>query len=150
MKPSPLQLESHYFTKIRILARDGAIDDSQNEFKCALAYALDSTNRRRRRVTLKLSLASFPDTAPAYTGEFEIVGFFVVVDDWPEDKISPLVTANGPSVLYGAVREMIMNLTSRLTHGPILIPTMHFPPIQEESSAAAATKNVRAKVKPTK
>lgn len=147
MQTSPLQLEGHHFTRIQISAREGAPDGSQNKVECQLAYAVDNTNPRRHRVALTLKLGELPDTTPAYAGEFEIVGFFAVVDAWPEDKIAQLVTANGPSVLYGAVREMIINLTSRLAHGPIQIPTVRFPPLEEEKPVSKAKKVARKRAK---
>jgi preprotein translocase subunit SecB len=150
MQPSPLQLEGHHFTRIQISAREGAPDESQNKVECQLAYAVDNTNPRRHRVALTLRLSEFPDTTPAYTGEFEIVGFFAVVDAWPEEKIGQLITANGPSVLYGAVREMIITLTSRLAHGPIQIPTVRFPPLEEDLHAPKAKKVARKRAKATK
>ncbi len=150
MQPSPLQLEGHHFTRIQISAREGAADDSQNKVECELGYGVDNTNPRRHRVTLKLKLSEFPDKTPAYTGEFEIVGYFVVVDAWPEDKIAQLVTANGPSVLYGSVREMVINLTCRLPHGPISIPTVRFPPLVEEKPEPKAEKVARKRIKTAK
>jgi hypothetical protein len=50
---------------------------------------------------------------PFYTGEFVAVGFFRVRPDFPADQATKLVAVTGTSMLYGAVREMVANLTAR-------------------------------------
>lgn len=41
-----------------------------------------------------------------------------------ERRVRALV--NGVSLLYGAVREMVSNITSRSTHGQLLLPSLSF------------------------
>ena len=41
------------------------------------------------------------------------MGLFRVVDGWPPEKLPLLVEANGAALLYGAIRELLLNLTSR-------------------------------------
>lgn len=113
MNPSPLQLERYFFSKIQIDAHlDGDpkvanIMDSEVETGQALE------NSRRFQVVLRLKLRAPEKRQTTYTGEFHAVGFFHVVDDWPEKALSQLVETNGAALLYGAIRETLCNLTSR-------------------------------------
>lgn len=42
--------------------------------------------------------------------------------DLPEN----LATVNGASLLWSAIREQVLNITSRMQAGPIMLPTVHF------------------------
>ena len=44
-----------------------------------------------------------------YTFRVVMVGFFYVLEGFPDDKVAPLVETNGPAVLYSAVREQSDN-----------------------------------------
>lgn len=63
---------------------------------------------------------------PPYTAEFEVVGFFAVVETFPEKRRTGMVQANAPAVLFGAVREMLTNLTSRGPYPAINLNTVTF------------------------
>lgn len=151
MQTSPLQLEAHHFTRIDISALEGEVERSDLRIGCTPSYAVDEDNPRRHRVSLKLVMEAKSDTWPPYVGEVEVVGYFKVLDGWPEEKILELVSVNGPSVLYGAIREMILNLTGRFPHGAIQIPTVRFPPMEKEEPKKKAKKKVaRKRVKSAK
>ena len=47
--------------------------------------------------------------------------------DLPEN----LATVNGASVLWSAVREQVLNITSRMQAGPVMLPTVHFRDLKE-------------------
>ena len=147
MKPSPLQLEAHHFTRIDISAREGEIDRNDLPMLCETGYAVDEENPRRHRVSLKLMIEARPNTRPPYIGEVEVVGYFKVLDGWPEDKMMDLVSVNGPSVLYGAIREMIVNLTGRFSHGAVQIPTVRFPPMDKKEPRKPVKKVARKRAK---
>lgn len=147
MQTSPLQLEAHHFTRIDISAREGEVEKADLRIRCTPSYAVDEDNPRRHRVSLKLVMDSKPDTRPPYVGEIEVVGYFKVLDSWPEEKIIDLVSVNGPSVLYGAIREMILNLTARFPHGAIPIPTVRFPPMEKEEPKKRVKKVAQKRAK---
>lgn len=42
--------------------------------------------------------------------------------DLPEN----LATVNGASLLWSAIREQVLNITSRMQAGPVMLPTVHF------------------------
>lgn len=42
--------------------------------------------------------------------------------DLPEN----LATVNGASLIWSAIREQVLNITSRMQAGPVMLPTVHF------------------------
>jgi preprotein translocase subunit SecB len=62
---------------------------------------------------MRLKLLSPQENSPCYTAEVHAVGVFRVQEGWPEERIVELVEANGAALLYGAIRELLCNLTSR-------------------------------------
>jgi len=113
MKPSPLQLERHFFTKILVEAHPDAEATNQGELHAQVEVARGTNDARKYQLTLCLKLQPVTEKKPPYTAELHIVGLVRVVDAWPEEKVQQLVQANGPALLYGAAREMLCNLTSR-------------------------------------
>ena len=61
-----------------------------------------------------------------YEGKVEFLGQFQVSDSLPEEKRLRAVTVNGASILYGAVREMVANVTARGPHPMITLPSLSF------------------------
>lgn len=49
---------------------------------------------------------------------------------------------NGISLLYGAVREMVGNITSRAVHGPFHLPALNFSDLVQNGPAPAGAENV--------
>lgn len=69
----------------------------------------------------------------------------------PED----LASVNGASLLWSAVREQVLTITSRMNAGPVMLPTVHFHDLKKPSASAepaaalpaAAVKKVRRPAK---
>lgn len=53
-----------------------------------------------------------------------------------ERRVRALV--NGVSLLYGAVRDQVMTITSRSVHGPFLLPSVSFADLASPKAEAAA------------
>ena len=66
-----------------------------------------------------------------------IAGYFVVHEKYPTLKIKDLIEVTGASILYGACREMLANLTARGSHGVVSLPSVSFVPPRKESAATA-------------
>jgi preprotein translocase subunit SecB len=113
MNPSPLQLERHFFTKVQIDSNPAGKVGAANQVNCAVEIGQAADDPKRYQVTLRLKLLSSPQNDACYTGEVHAVGLFRVVDGWPPEKLPLLVEANGAALLYGAIRELLLNLTSR-------------------------------------
>lgn len=68
----------------------------------------------------------------------------------PED----LAAVNGASILWSAVREQVLTITSRMRAGPVVLPSVHFHDLKKRNEAsevaappAAAAKRVRRSAK---
>jgi preprotein translocase subunit SecB len=61
-----------------------------------------------------------------YRLDFAAVGFFEIDQDFEHNDIERLVRINGSSVLYSALRELVLIITSRSAWGPITLPTINF------------------------
>lgn len=68
----------------------------------------------------------------------------------PED----LVAVNGPALVWGAIREQVMNMTARMPAGPALLPSVNFHDLKKSARAERAGSSSEAKPaeaeKPTK
>lgn len=124
---SPLQLEHYFFTHIEIHTHPDADVEHGTGFGAEVQCARHEDDPHRWMITLTVSLKGEDDEAPPpYTGEFEIVGMFRVADDYPEDKVAKLAHINGAAILYGTIREMVVNLTTRGPFPPVMLPTTTF------------------------
>lgn len=50
-----------------------------------------------------------------------------------------LAAVNGASLLWSAVREQVMTISSRMLAGPVLLPTMNFHDLKNDTQAAEPT-----------
>lgn len=62
----------------------------------------------------------------------------------PED----LAAVNGASMLWGAVREQVTTITSRMRAGPVVMPSMNFHDLKKNHEAAGAPAAAAAPAKP--
>jgi preprotein translocase subunit SecB len=138
MKPSQLQLERHFFSKIHVTSNVDGARDVPNTLQCQLEVARSTDGDQRFQVTLNLKLGSPSPKKAFYSGEFEVVGFFKVMGSLDKTKIDDFVQANGAAMLFGATREMILNLTSRGPWPAVRLSSFHFVPdpagVQGQSS----------------
>jgi len=74
--------------------------------------------------------------------------------EWVGKKNDPvetldLIVVNGASILYGAIREMVSNVTSRGMAGPLLLPSLSFidnkPSLMAQGAGPANSPGVGAK-----
>ncbi|RYZ83860.1 MAG: hypothetical protein EOP06_19150 [Proteobacteria bacterium] len=118
---SPIQTRRHWIRKIVFEPRLKTIEES----KCEVGISVKERKCGDHwHVKLNVRLQAEQDGDTNYRGQFEFEGIFDVHPDFPKDKITDLVRMNGGAILYGAVRELILTLTSRSNHGPFEMPTM--------------------------
>jgi len=88
-------------------------------------------------VVLRLKISSPPKEEACYTGEIHAVGLFHVMNGWPAEKIQLLVSANGAALLYGAIRELLLNLTARGPWPEVLLNSMTFTQPKDQPKSEA-------------
>jgi preprotein translocase subunit SecB len=139
MKPSPLQLEQHFFTKVHVDAHPDSDPAAKAELQGQVEVARAERDPKRYQLTLRLKLVAAGDKKPQYTAEITVVGVVRVADGWPNPAVQQLVQANGSALLYGAAREMLCNLTAR---GPWPMLRLHSVTFVQTPKAANAAEPV--------
>lgn len=141
MKVSPLQPKGIAFEEVSIeCARDEdgnsipAIDfDFQNvRLQCEVGHAEYEENPEAPTgdsllVSVRLKIGNTEGKIAPYTLNIAVSGLFkwLPKDTTPEQR-KDLTVVNGATILYGAIREMTLNITSRSASGPILLPAVNF------------------------
>lgn len=129
MNGSPLQLGNCYFTEIRISSRSDAKDDETNLVDVTVeaeAFKRAQETPRQWFVDLRVKINPKEGAKPGYFGEVDALGTFEVDPGWPEDQIEKLVSVNGAGMIYGAIRELVCNLTARGFWNMLVLPTYSF------------------------
>ena len=74
-----------------------------------------------------------------YLIDVEVAG--VVLLPKGAEKLGPaddLVTVNGAALLWSAIREQLLTLTSRMPAGPVMLPTVHFHDLKQSPAPVTA------------
>lgn len=140
-----LQLEHYHFTECVVVARDVEFDDIEVEgpYPSFAKQKIHSTvniatqesddNPHSFLLTLEIECDPEDNSSFPYLFSFKVEGVFECnysEDDLEERK--KYVVCNGSSMLYGAVREVLITLTSRQKYGPLLLPTTSFMNMQHD------------------
>ena len=146
LSASPLRILNHSFTSIQVDAVDAQEASGGISLTTRRFLRPHREHPRQFMVTLELKFGSQDEEQIApYFGQIHIEGEFQVADSFPEERVEELVQVTGASILFGACREMLANLTARSTFGMISLPSVSFvePPTAKKKSAkkkAAPTK----------
>jgi len=126
---SALRLEKHFFTKIELRPNMDAKPGGASSLACGVqtAKATDDPTRYQITLTVTLDHNTAASAKSHYSGVIEVVGFFRVAKGYGDDP-ERLVNISGSSLLYGAAREMVCNLTARGPWPMLTLPTMNFTP----------------------
>lgn len=128
---SPLSLDRYVFKRIEITAverSEEAGESTANQINATVASSRHQSEENRFMLTLEINLLEDPSSLlkPFYTGTLIIEGYFSISTHLPKEKWEELVIVNGTSLLFGAVREMVVNLTSRGPWPPVMLRTVGF------------------------
>jgi preprotein translocase subunit SecB len=125
---SALQLKSHVFPLVNLRANatgthEGKINLDQH---LVCVPVPDQPNHWQLEITLNQKSVD-PQKPFFYDLDIHVAGIVEWIgEDLPADKKEQLVQVNGLGVLYGAAREMVLNLTSRSVFGPFCLPALNF------------------------
>lgn len=125
---SAIQIRRHHFTKVDIECHPDCTErPEQEDLNIELAYSQPEIEISSGMWTMAIDVrfGPGPDGTPVrYRGHLAIRGHFEVHPDFDPAKTDDLVRLNGGSLLFGAVREMILLITSRSTRGPLELATL--------------------------
>jgi len=152
-KSSPLKILNHEFTTIELQASSDQDPSGELELSTDRKFGVDPDNKLQRFCELTVTFGSLKDEEPApYSGRITANGVFHISEDYAEHRRDQLIEVTAVSILYGACREMLANLTARSTHGLLSLPSVSFYDPNSatakkaaKKSAAIATKKVAKK-----
>jgi len=70
-----------------------------------------------------------------YMLDIQAVGVFTISDSVEESKRNQLIFECGAALVYGAIREMVANITSRSVFGRLMLPTPTFQGLYEQQKS---------------
>jgi len=139
MRASPLQLKHLLFTKVLVdpevpfeeadtfkhgeFSFEGVVFDVNLTTAQAAGQEADP---RDFMIKLHVGISNKKDTHAPYKIDIGVVGLFTVSEVILLEDRNNIVTVNGASMLYGAIREQVATLTSRSYLGSMVLPTMDF------------------------
>lgn len=132
MKLAPLQLTDYFVVSLRVEAMadyDPAkpqnldVANLQVVEKCV---RMDGDHPTRFTIDLVIKQDAMEGKNLPYAYDLHMVGFIEVRPGFPADHLQHSVETNGPSMLFGAAREILRSATGRGPYGPVLIPSTTF------------------------
>lgn len=139
MRASPLQLKHLLFTRILVdpevpfeqadtfKAGEFSFEDVVFHVNLTAAVAAgQEENPHDFMIKLHVGISNEKDTRAPYKIDIGVLGLFTCSEKIEIEDRNNIVTVNGASVLYGAIREQVATLTSRSYLGSMVLPTMDF------------------------
>lgn len=178
MMPSPIQLLQLTFKRVYVeIDQAHAPAEQPNPMTTVFVFdgvsitteiglaEIDMTHERGQMylVSLQLLIDNQPSAAEPdrkfspYRIDIEAAGI-ILLPKGAEKLASPhdLVTVNGAALLWSAIREQLLTLTSRMPAGPVMLPTVHFHDLKQSTlepignpspqTETPANKSARSKV----
>lgn len=99
----------------------------------------ESGEDRAYIVSLGIVVDNSEGKAAPYRLDLNALGVIEVSDKVEKEARADLAAVNGTSIIYGAIRELVTNLTSRCIPGPLLLPTMDFRDHVEKRPAVSSS-----------
>lgn len=136
MRASPVKLKHYHFTQLSITPVDGFSPDleadepypSFSNAQFGAAVRLAESGDGANLFILRVHLTGEPKKEMVFPYRFSIEAEAVLACSSADDVRTQrdLVAVNGAALLYSAMREILLNLTFRFPHGPMLLPSVHF------------------------
>lgn len=131
MRLAPLHLTDYFITELLFTA-NSKFDPKQevpiqpDDFQIGIETLPTKDDPRHWQVVLKLQHQPPAEANVPCRLTVEIVGYFVVMEGIKEDCIERLVQTNGPSMLYGILREVVRDTSARGPYPPVMLPSTSF------------------------
>jgi preprotein translocase subunit SecB len=124
---SPLQLKSHWFPVVNVRATPNGKPSGQISATQEIGFMQipDQPNHWNLQLVIKFGSAD-PSNPFFYEIEIHAFGIVELIGEIDPEKREPIVVINGLGILYGACREMVMNITARSIYSPCSIPSLNF------------------------
>jgi preprotein translocase subunit SecB len=132
---SSLQLRNYHFTFVNIRANTKASQTAKVMAEQQVGFVPVEGQPNQWSLQLQLKLDSADQDNPfSYDMELMVVGIVEIISaDIPVEKRESIAVVNGLGMLYGACREMVMNITARSVYGPCTLPSLNFATVLQEA-----------------
>lgn len=125
LNPSPLSILAQEFVEISIQASlETEYGTGNIEVDREILRVKDNPHSWLVELAIELTGIS-GEKLPSYVGMVRMHGYYEVHNNYPHDP-ERLIRVTGASMLYGAAREMIANLTARGPNGMLTLPSVSF------------------------
>ena len=157
MKPSPIQLLQLFFKHVRVeIDPDHILPEPPNPLTSAFVFdgisfqtefgigEIDPDHERGRMFLTTLRVIVDNKSVPKVKDQkfspykIDVAVDGVVAIPKGAEKLAPaetLAAVNGAALLWSAVRDQVLSLTARMPAGSVMLPTVHFHDLKQESSA---------------
>lgn len=154
MKPSPVRLEHYHLTALSITAVEDytpSFDDglyprfTDAEFSIGVRLG-ETDGDADRKFLVHLDLNAKPKENSTFPYQFAIGADAIVSfhgTDSDSATMRDLVLVNGASLLFGALREVLLSLTSRFPNGPVMLPSADFRGLRKNSKEVVDASNTQ-------
>ncbi|MDH5572756.1 MAG: hypothetical protein OEY89_13400 [Gammaproteobacteria bacterium] len=155
MNQSPISLNDYHLLDISIKHEEGYVsvgsdtypDITDTVFTSTTSIGIPDGEDDPKDFLLGLNLKIEPKKADAYpySVDISVQGYVTVLSDLPGENFDrqEFALINGSSLLYGALRDTLLMLTSRCVHGAIMLPTVNF--LDLKNGSKNVSKNVSKK-----
>lgn len=136
MQPSAIQLTECVYLGIKVVPRPPSEDDMGGNFDFEGVFIgegvdlsiLDENKENPKIFGIKLHIVieNKEGKKAPYDIDIEAAGVFSIAEDMPIDTREDFVKINGCAVLYSAIRDQVLTLTSRSMRGAMMLPTVNF------------------------
>jgi preprotein translocase subunit SecB len=156
MKLAPLQLTDYFVHSIRVEALVDYDPDKKQDLDLANlqvtenCFPSNGNHPNRFAIDLLIKQDALEGHNLPYAYELHMVGFIEAHPDFPKDKLQRAVETNGPSMLFGAAREILRAATGRGPYGPVLIPSTTFFKANNPTPDTKSKKTARKTASPRK
>lgn len=157
MRLSPLQLVHSQFTAISVISNDISqlatpsvnmpyplVTEKDIQAEIMLGLPDETSDPHDFAVMVGVSNSEEISSTFPYRFVAQIEGVFRFDHVGEIEERKRMVVINGASMLYGIVREQILNLTIRQKNGPLLLPSLDFRVLAEETQKGKTRRGRRA------
>lgn len=131
---SALQLKQHFFPVVNVRANASGKENANTALDQHVICLPVIGKANHWHLELFLNQRSVDPKKPfLYDFEFHVVGVVEVSDQTPAEKRQAFAAVNGLSLLYGAAREMLLNVTARSVFGPLNLPSLNFTEVLKQA-----------------
>lgn len=122
-----LELERYYFEKVVIDATEPTPgQDRSTAVEVQLGSVLEDKTKWSVKVHMRSTAPGESKRHPLYI-ELLCTGFFTAKSEpGSEDELEKIVAVNGASILYSAMRELLLVTSGRTPRGAIQLPLVSF------------------------